>query len=128
MKKIPIGISDFKTIIEENYYYIDKSLLIKDLIEDGSEVILLTRPRRFGKTLNMSMIKNFFEKTEEDRSYLFKDLKVWQYENLHQHFGKYPVIYVTFKDEKYLTWKECKKGFTLLISNLYRNYEYLLEG
>jgi hypothetical protein len=65
VKKIPIGVSDFKKLISEQYYFIDKSLLIKEILEDGSEVVLLPRPRRFGKTINMSMLKYFFEKTEE---------------------------------------------------------------
>jgi hypothetical protein len=66
MKRIPIGISDFTEMINENYYYVDKSLFIKEIVEDGAKVILLPRPRRFGKTLNMSMLKIFYEKTKED--------------------------------------------------------------
>jgi len=75
-KKIPIGISDFKEIIKRYYYYVDKSLLIKEITDDGSKVILLPRPRRFGKTLNMTMLRYFFEKSEEDNSKLFEGLKV----------------------------------------------------
>lgn len=74
---MPIGISNFKEIIEKNYYYVDKTLLIKEILDDGSKVILLTRPRRFGKTINMSMLKYYFENTEKDNSYLFKDLKIF---------------------------------------------------
>lgn len=77
-RKLPIGISDFKRVIDDNYYYVDKSLLIKDLIDSGSLVTLLPRPRRFGKTLNLSMVRFFFEHTEEDTSYLFKDLEIWR--------------------------------------------------
>jgi hypothetical protein len=68
---LPIGVSNFSKVIEENLYFVDKSLMIKDLVEDSSEVILLTRPRRFRKMLNMNMLKNFFGKTEEDKSYNF---------------------------------------------------------
>ena len=70
-KKLPIGISNFKEIIENSYYYVDKTLLIKELLDDGSKVVLLARPRRFGKTINMSMLKYYFEKTDKSNSYLF---------------------------------------------------------
>ena len=76
-KIIPIGISDYKKITSENYYYVDKTKMLKDIIDYRPYVNLFTRPRRFGKTLNLSMIKYFFEKTEEDNSYLFKDKKIW---------------------------------------------------
>ena len=75
-KQIPIGIENFKEIIDKNCYYIDKTLMIKDIIDNCTKVNLHTRPRRFGKTLNMSMIKYYFEKTNEDNSYLFKDLNI----------------------------------------------------
>lgn len=76
IRQLPVGTSDFKKMIE-NYYVVDKSLLIKDILDNGSEVFLFPRPRRFGKTSNMSMLKYFFEKTGEDNSGLFKDLKIW---------------------------------------------------
>ena len=75
-KQIPIGIENFKEIIDKNCYYIDKTLMIKDIIDNCTKVNLYTRPRRFGKTLNMSMIKYYFEKINEDNSYLFKDLNI----------------------------------------------------
>ena len=71
MKALPIGIEDFKEMIDKDYYFVDKSLLIRDLLEKKTKVCLITRPRRFGKTLNMSMIRRFFEKTDEDNAYLF---------------------------------------------------------
>jgi len=77
LKGIPIGIDDFKTI-KNGGYFVDKSHFIKEIIDDFSMVKLITRPRRFGKTLNLSMLKYFFEKTEEDNSFLFKDLKIWK--------------------------------------------------
>lgn len=81
MKKLPIGISDYKKVIEENYYYIDKTLLIKELLDISGEVILLPRPRRFGKTLNLSMLKYFFERTETQHDYLFYDTAIWRDES-----------------------------------------------
>jgi hypothetical protein len=128
VKKIPIGISDFKKLITENYYFIDKSLLIKDIVEDGAEVILIPRPRRFGKTLNMSMLRYFFESTRDGNSYLFQGLKINDYENIMNMQGKYPVIFLTFKDEKYLSWEKCEEGFSILLSNLYKQFEYLLSS
>jgi hypothetical protein len=130
-RRLPIGVSDFKEIIKEDLYFVDKSLMIKDLVEDGSKVILLNRPRRFGKTLNMSMIKNFFERTDEnieEKSYLFKDLKVWEYEEVQKHLGKYPVIYITFKDIKNLTWQDCYLKITKLIQVEYDKHNYLLNA
>ncbi len=127
-RKIPIGVSDFKEIIEENYYYVDKSLFIKEIIDDGSEVILLPRPRRFGKTLNMSMLRYFFEKGAHDTSYLFTNLKIWEIEEYRQYRGKYPVIYVTFKDSKCDTWETCYDHFKYIIGEEFLKHQYLLEG
>lgn len=130
MKKIAIGTSDFKTLIDEDYYYVDKSLFIKEIIDDGASVILLPRPRRFGKTLNMSLLRYFYEqaKAEEDSRYLFQGLKIDQYDEIMSKQGKYPVIYLTFKDEKYSTWDDCRRGLELLMSTLYSAHEYILDG
>jgi len=125
-KIFPIGVSDFQEIITGNYYYIDKSLFIKDVIEDGAKVILLPRPRRFGKTLNISMLKYFYG--SKDSVSLFQKLKIKEYKHIMDKQGKYPVIYLTFKDEKHSTWENCKKGFTMLFSNLYLQYDYLLNS
>jgi hypothetical protein len=128
VKKIPIGLSDFKEIITENYYYVDKSLFIKEIIDDGSKVILIPRPRRFGKTLNMSMLKYFFEKTDEDNNYLFNDLRIKEHKHIMEKQGQYPVIYFTFKDEKYSTWERCVQGSKLLIRNEFKRHKYLLQS
>ncbi len=130
MKKIAIGTSDFKTLIDENYYYVDKSLFIKEIIEDGARVILIPRPRRFGKTLNMSLLRYFYEQAKdgEDSRHLFKGLKIDQYGEIMSRQGKYPVIYLTFKDEKYSTWADCKRSIELLMSNLYSLHKYILDG
>ncbi len=98
---LPIGISSFKEIAA-SYYYVDKTNLIKDIIDEKAKVSLFTRPRRFGKTLNMDMLKCFFEKSDEDTSKYFVDKDIWSYGKKYQDYqGKYPVIYITFKDVKY---------------------------
>lgn len=103
---LPIGISDYKKACLD-YYYIDKTLLIRDLLEERTQVVLFTRPRRFGKTLNMDMLRVFFEKSEEDTSVYFKDKKIWGCgEKYREYQGKYPVIFVSFKDVKYHTWED----------------------
>jgi Predicted AAA-ATPase len=81
-KSLPVGLSDFKIIVEEGFYYVDKTLLIRDLIRYGGIVTLLSRPRRFGKTLNQSMLRYFFEKSDEKTDHLFYDKKIWQEEEL----------------------------------------------
>lgn len=101
MPKLPVGLSDFKQLIEEQCYYVDKSLLLKELLDRGSSALLIPRPRRFGKTLNLSMLRYFFEKSETDNSRLFRGLKIWQAgAEYTAKQGKYPVIFLTFKDVK----------------------------
>ena len=103
---LPIGISDYRLASSE-YYYIDKTLMIKDFIDERPMVSLFTRPRRFGKTLNMDMLRTFFEKTDEDTSVYFKDKKIWACDKKYRDYqGKYPVIFITFKDIKFNTWEE----------------------
>lgn len=103
---LPVGCSDFRRVSTE-YCYVDKTLLIKDILDENITVSLFTRPRRFGKTLNMDMLRVFFEKTEEDTSIYFMDKKIWKYGKVYQeHQGKYPVIFLTFKDVKFTTWAE----------------------
>lgn len=103
---LPIGISDYRLASTE-YYYIDKTMLIKDFIDERPMVSLFTRPRRFGKTLNMDMLRTFFEKTDEDTSRYFRDKKIWACGQKYRDYqGKYPVIFVTFKDIKFRSWEE----------------------
>lgn len=104
---LPIGVSDYRLASSE-YYYIDKTMMIKDFIDERPMVSLFTRPRRFGKTLNMDMLRTFFEKTDEDTSIYFKDKKIWACGKRYRDYqGKYPVIFITFKDIKFNTWEEC---------------------
>ncbi|MGN0582099.1 MAG: AAA family ATPase, partial [Oscillospiraceae bacterium] len=90
-KPIPVGVEDFKVLVDKDYFFIDKTLLIKDLLDAKDMISLITRPRRFGKTLNMSMIQRFFEKTEESNAYLFDGLKISKTgEKYLKHQGQYP--------------------------------------
>lgn len=115
-KPLPVGISDFKLATTE-YYYVDKSLLIRDFLDDRPMVSLFTRPRRFGKTLNMDMLRVFFEKTEEDTSRYFQDKKIWKCGDEYTVYqGKYPVIFLTFKDVKCPSWEETFTKICRLIS------------
>jgi hypothetical protein len=128
--RIPIGIDDFRTLREQQLEYVDKSHLIRELIDkEGVQVVLLPRPRRFGKTLNLSMLRSFFEKSDEDLSYLFQDLSIWQAGDAYRaHFQRYPVIHLTLKDVKYERFEDCWGGFRKKIEVLFREHLYLLEG
>ena len=121
-KAVPVGIEDFKELIQEGYYYIDKTLLIDEMLINRSKVTLFTRPRRFGKTLNMSMLKYFFDvKDKEENKKLFENLKIYNSEYMSEH-GKYPVIFISLKDLKGNTWEE---NFMLIkkhIKNLYMEF------
>lgn len=115
-KPLPIGIADFK-VATKNYYYVDKTLLIRDFLDTKPMVSLFTRPRRFGKTLNMDMLRVFFEKTDEDTSVFFQDKLIWQCgEDYTAYQGKYPVIFLSFKDVKCSTWEETQKTICKLIA------------
>ena len=115
-KPLPIGVSDFKSAIT-NYYYVDKTLLIRDFLNAIPMVSLFTRPRRFGKTLNMDMLRVFFEKTPEDTSIYFKDKYIWQCGDYYtKHQGQYPVIFLSFKDVKCSSWQETFQKISKLIS------------
>lgn len=115
-KPLPIGVSDFKSATT-NYYYVDKTLLIRDFLNAIPMVSLFTRPRRFGKTLNMDMLRVFFEKTTEDTSIYFKDKYIWQCGDYYtKHQGQYPVIFLSFKDVKCSSWHETFQKISKLIS------------
>ena len=125
---LPIGISDYRLAVTE-YYYIDKTMLIKDFIDERPMVSLFTRPRRFGKTLNMDMLRTFFEKTDEDTSIYFKDKKIWSCGKKYQEYqGKYPVVFVSFKDVKFNTWEETYNAIKELFSKEASRHTELLTS
>ena len=127
MKRLAIGLSDFKHLIKEDFYYFDKTKFIEEVIKDGSQVKLFARPRRFGKTLNMSMLKYFFDiKNREENKKIFKDLYIEKTEAFKEQ-GQYPVIFLSLKDLKALTWEQMEKAIKSAISRLFSEYKYLLN-
>ena len=126
-KATPIGVENFERIIKDGYYYVDKSLLIEKILENRTPVTLFTRPRRFGKTLNMSMLKYFFdvENKEENRK-LFENLKISNSKYMSEQ-GKYPVIFISLKDLKADTWEMCRLEIKKVISKLYREFQYITK-
>ena len=122
---LPIGISDYRKASTE-YYYVDKTLMIRDFLDEVPMVSLFTRPRRFGKTLNMDMLRTYFEKTDEDTSIYFTDKKIWGCGREYRvHQGKYPVIYLTFKDIKCTTWADTYDLMSKIIAMEFRRHPEL---
>ena len=127
MKKIPIGVENFKEIITNNYYYVDKTKFIEEILNDGSKIKLFTRPRRFGKTLNISTIKHFFDiKNNEENRKLFNNLDIEKSVYIKEQ-GQYPIIFISMKGIKDITWEEAKSSLKILISKLYSEFKYLLD-
>lgn len=127
-KKLPIGISDYKELISEDYYYVDKTDFIRQILEDGSKITLLPRPRRFGKTLNLSTLRYFFEKTEGNvYRPLFKGKNIEQWKDFDKYQGKYPVILITLKDCKADTFEEVLEMLGQELQNEFLRHKYLLE-
>lgn len=127
-KKLPIGISDYKELIEEDYYYVDKTNFIRQVIEEGSKITLLPRPRRFGKTLNLSTLRYFFEKTEGNiYRPLFEGKNIAQWKDFDRYQGKYPVIMVTLKDSKGDTFEDTLYQIKIQMQQEFERHRYLLE-
>ncbi|RZI47232.1 AAA family ATPase, partial [Rickettsiales endosymbiont of Peranema trichophorum] len=127
--KLPVGVSDFRKIVKGNYVFTDKTLLIKEVMDDGADIILVTRPRRFGKTLNLSMLYYFLDLSQPKDEDLFKQLNIGQDKAFceeHQH--KYPVIFISFKDVKKSRYQDAYANIVSLISRLYGQHRYLLES
>ena len=125
---LPIGISDYRVASTE-YYYVDKTMLIKDFLDERPMVSLFTRPRRFGKTLNMDMLRTFFEKTGEDTSVYFRDKAIWkQGERYRAQQGKYPVVFVTFKDVKCESWEETAEKLAEILGSEFARHSELLDS
>lgn len=127
-RPLSIGISDFKTIITGNYAYVDKSLLIQEIVEASAPVILIPRMRRFGKTLNLSMLRYFFEKTDQDTSCLFKSLNIWENREYRTLQGQFPVIFISLKDVKHLSWEETLESFRQIIAAEFDRHQACLES
>ena len=126
-KAIPIGIENFEDIIKDNYYYVDKSMLIEDILVNRAAVTLFTRPRRFGKTLNISMIKYFFDvRNKDENRKLFEGLKIFGSEYMKEQ-GKYPVIFVSLKDLRGDTWEDTFENLKSFISDMYAEFEDMRE-
>ena len=127
-KPLPIGIDSFERIINDEYYYVDKTLFIKELLDYKGGVNLFTRPRRFGKTLNISMLQYFFEKTEKDNSYLFEGLKIMdQGEKYTKHIGQYPVINLSLKSAKQPSFDFAYTMLARRISEEFKRHQYIVE-
>ena len=125
---LPIGVSDFKELVS-GYYYVDKTLMLKEFIDFKPKVSLFTRPRRFGKTLAMDMLKTFFEVSDTDTSRYFKNKKIWSCgEEYRREQGKYPVIFVTFKDIKFAAWEQTYTAIREIIANEYLRHDVLLTS
>lgn len=125
---LPVGVSDYRVASTE-YYYVDKTAMIKEFLDERPMVSLFTRPRRFGKTLNMDMLKTFFEMTDEDTSVYFRDKAIWKFGKAYQApQGKYPVVFVTFKDVKCETWPETLKKLSDVIGNEYARHKELRDS
>ena len=126
---IGIGESDFKSLRIKNYYYIDKTMYIKDIIDNSSKVVLVTRPRRFGKTLNMSMLKYYFDCRQKDNRKLFNGLKIMEQEEKYtSKLGAYPVIYLTLKDAGLMTYEMMIMQLKTIMMELFYEHKELLEG
>ncbi len=124
-KPLPVGISDYR-IATSDYYYVDKTMLIKDFLDKKPLVSLFLRPRRFGKTLNMDMLRVFFEKTDEDTSKYFSDKAIWSYGKAYTGYqGQYPVIFLSFKDVKCSNWRETYEMLAKLVSAEFRRHPEL---
>ncbi len=126
MKTMPIGTSDFKKIIMGNFYYVDKSLFIQELLTRKTGVTLIPRPRRFGKTLNISMLQYFFEQTAEQHASLFEHLAISKSPTCMAHQGRYPVIFLTLKDVTCSTWQNCYDTLKKIVTDEFNRHQYLV--
>jgi hypothetical protein len=127
-QQIAIGHHDFERIINEGICYVDKSFFIQRIVENKNSVFLFPRPRRFGKTLNMMLLRRYFEISEISKAPLFDGLKIKEWEQFDQHLGKYPVIWLSFKDIKQQNWKDSYQSILLLLQDEYRRHSYLKES
>ncbi len=127
-RTVAIGVQDFETIVTNNYFYIDKTDFIREWWENGDSVTLITRPRRFGKTLNMNMVEKFFSLEYAGRSDLFENLNIWKEEKYRKLQGTYPVIFMSFADVKETEFPSARKAICRNIKKLYNRYDFLLKS
>ncbi len=127
-RTVAIGVQDFETIVTNNYFYIDKTDFIRGWWENGDSVTLITRPRRFGKTLNMNMVEKFFSLEYAGRSDLFENLNIWKEEKYRKLQGTYPVIFMSFADVKETEFSSARKAICRNIKKLYNRYDFLLKS
>ena len=127
-KPLPIGVEDFKRLVDNEYYFVDKTLMIKELLENKETVNLFTRPRRFGKTLNMSMLQRFFEATAKSNAYLFDGLKIAAYPEYMAYQGQYPVISISLKSMKQASYTDAFYMYKNLIAKEYEKHKIILES
>ena len=126
-RNVAIGVQNYNEIIENNYFYVDKTAFIREWWESGDSVTLITRPRRFGKTLTMSMVEQFFSVQYAGRGDLFEGLDIWQEQSYREIQGTYPVIVLSFSDVKEDSFDQARKKICLIIQTLYKKYDFLLE-
>ena len=127
-RTVGIGHQDFETIRQRNYFYIDKTHFIREWWKNGDSVTLITRPRRFGKTLSMNMIETFFSIQYKDREDLFEGLKIWEREDFRKLQGTYQVIFISFADVKETSFSQARKKICSIIKDVYNRYAFLLDG
>ena len=125
VKPLPVGLDNFEKLVTRGYYLVDKTLFIKELLDKKGDVNLFTRPRRFGKTLNMSMLEQFFSVDYAGRGDLFEGLSVWQQEKYRRIQGTYPVIALSFAKVKESSYQEARKRICRILSDLYRQFDFL---
>ena len=123
-----IGIQDFETLIVNDYFYVDKTDFIREWWENGDSVTLITRPRRFGKTLNLNMLERFFSVGYAGQGAVFENLRIWDSEKYRKLQGMYPVISLSFADIKENVFSQARKAVCRNIKNLYNRYDFLLES
>ena len=127
-RTVGIGVQSFEKLINNQYFYIDKTNFIREWWASGDEVTLITRPRRFGKTLNMNMLECFFSIQYSDKAELFENLSIWKEENYRNIQGTYPVIFLSFADIKASSMKSAREGIMAVIKEVYKAHSYLLKG
>ena len=126
---LPVGKDDFTKLREGNYYYIDKTMLIKHIVDIGAEVTLITRPRRFGKSLNMSMLDCFFDITRKNTDQLFEGLNIWNETDILSNWkNQYPTVFISLKDVDGLTYDEAFEALSTVLSKLFLRHSYLLDS